>query len=72
MIVKVFVKPRSGKDHIDKISENEYKVFLRAAAEGNKANIALIKAFSKYLNVPQKSMRIVSGLKSKEKILEVE
>jgi len=60
MIIKVMVKPRSDKDHIIKMSDSEYEVRVKAAAEDNKANIALIKLLSKYFHVSQKSIRIVT------------
>ena len=66
MIVRV--KPNSGKEEIEKISEGEYKVSLKSAAVDNKANIELIKIFKKYLG---KDIRIIKGLKSRNKMIEV-
>jgi len=44
-------------------------VNIKAKAEQNKANIEIIKFFSKLL---KKRVRIIKGLKSREKILNVE
>ncbi|MFA7707691.1 MAG: DUF167 domain-containing protein [Candidatus Pacearchaeota archaeon] len=68
MIIKVKVKPHSGKQEIEKISDNEYKVSLKSFPEDNKANIELIKIMKKHL---KKDIKIIKGLKSREKILEV-
>ena len=67
-IIKVKVKPNSGKQEIEKISETEFVVRLKKPAEDNKANLELLKLMKKYF---KKEARILRGLKSKEKILEV-
>ena len=67
---KVIVKHSSKKNEIiefDKES-NIYKISVAAPADKNKANKELVKFLSKTLG---KQVRIKSGLKSKEKIIEV-
>ena len=71
MKIKVNVKPHSGKQEIKKISENEYVVYLKKPAQDNKANIELIKLLGKELNVGSKNIKIIKGLTSKNKIIEV-
>jgi len=68
MIIKVKAKPNSKEQEIIKISENEYKIALREKAEDNKANIELLKLLKRYFG---KEVRIVKGLKSKNKIVEI-
>jgi len=68
MIIKIKVKPNSRKKEITKISETQYQVSLKSPSEDNKANIELIKLMKKYL---KKEIKIKSGLKSKNKIIEV-
>ncbi len=66
---KVIAKPNSRENKIigfDK-DKNAYLVQIKAKPEDNKANIELIKFLSRML---KKKVRIVSGLKSKEKILQ--
>ena len=69
--LKILVKPNAKKTDI--LGWDEDKKILRVAvsapAEDNKANIAIIKFFSKKLG---KRVRIVSGLKSKQKVLSLE
>jgi uncharacterized protein (TIGR00251 family) len=48
--------------------EGGLKVHLREKAEGNKANLALIKCLGKLLKT---EVRIVSGAKARSKVLEV-
>ena len=66
---KVIVKPNSRENRIcfDK-AKNAYLVQICARAEDNKANIELIKFLSRQL---KKKVRIASGLKSKQKIIEI-
>jgi len=65
----IIAKPSSKENSIefDK-SRNAYIVSVKAKPENNKANIEVIKFLSKLL---KKKVRIASGLKSKEKIIEV-
>ena len=68
MIIEIRVKPKSGKQEIQKISKKEYKVYLKQQAEDNKANIELLKFLKKYF---KKDVKIIKGLKSRNKITEV-
>ena len=68
---KVIVKPNSPKSKVvgfDKERE-AYRVDIKAKPEQNKANIEVIKFFSKLL---KKDVKIIKGLKSKQKVLEAE
>ncbi len=67
---KVIVKTNSGKNEIvsyDKIKK-AYRINLNAKPIEGEANKELIKFLSKEL---KKNMRIVSGFRSKEKIIEL-
>lgn len=68
MIIKVKVKPNSGKQEVKKISENEYVVCLKKPAEDNKANVELCKLLQRYF---KREVRIKSGFTSKNKIIEL-
>ena len=67
-MIKVKVKPNSKKQEIIEINENELIVFLKHPAFNNKANIELIKLLKKYFS---KEVKIIKGLKSKYKIVEL-
>jgi len=67
-VFKIIVKPNSNKNEVlsyDK-EKNAYRITIKAKPEDNKANIEIIKFLSKLL---KKRARIISGLKSKEKII---
>ena len=71
MARKIIVKPNSSKSEIIGYDKNKQalKVAIAAPAEGNKANIAVIKFFSRLY---KKKVTILKGLKSKEKLLKIE
>ncbi len=46
-----------------------FRVYVKEKAEGNKANIALLKGLKKLL---KKEVRLVSGAKARNKVLEIE
>jgi len=72
MKIYVKVKPGSSKQEIVEFGDYRYLVYLKERAENNKANLALIKVFSKFFCVPQNRVKIKSGISNKEKILEIE
>lgn len=66
--LKIIVKPNSNENKILGYDENKkaLKVAICAKPEENKANIEVVKFFSKLL---KKQVKIKTGLKSKEKLL---
>ena len=67
-VFKVLVKPNSAKNEIVKFDKERkaYRVNIKEKAVDTKANIEIIKFFSKLL---KKKVKIIKGLKSKEKVL---
>jgi uncharacterized protein YggU (UPF0235/DUF167 family) len=70
--MKISISVRTGKKE-NKIMENNGKmnVELKERAEKGKANIALIKIIAKHFNVSSSDVRIIKGLASHNKIVEV-
>ncbi|MBT4824098.1 YggU family protein [Candidatus Woesearchaeota archaeon] len=69
-LLKIIVKPNSSKNEIlgyDDLKKG-IKVNIKAPADKNKANVEVVKFFSKLL---KKEVKIKSGLTSKEKILKI-
>jgi uncharacterized protein (TIGR00251 family) len=66
--LRILVKPNSNKTEIMDIDEDNkiIKISVKAPADKNKANLEIIKFFSK---LSKKKARIKSGLKSKEKLI---
>lgn len=67
-MIKVSVKTNSGKQEVVKISNDEFKVFLKSVPENNKANLELLKVLKKYF---KKEVKIKSGFSSRKKSVEV-
>jgi len=68
---KIIVKTNSSRNEIlgyDK-ERGAYRVNIKAKAEDNKANIEIIKFLSKLL---KKRVRVVRGLRSREKVIRLE
>ena len=68
--MKYEVEVKFHKNFI-KVEGNKILVGLTSKPEKGKANLELIKKLAKHFKVPSSHVRIVSGLKSKRKIIEV-
>jgi len=68
MIIQVRANPDSKAIKIEKLEDKEYSVNLKSSARKGKANSELVKILSNYFGC---RVRIVSGFKSKNKIVEV-
>ena len=68
--IKIIVKPNSNENKIVKYDQNReaYIVNIKQKPIKNEANKAVIKFFSKLL---KKKVKIIKGLKSREKIISV-
>lgn len=66
------VSVRFNKDFID-VDESGKKIAIgiRAKPVKGKANEEIIKKLAKYFGVPSSKVRIVAGLRSKSKIVEI-
>ena len=70
MKISVRVKPNMNEERIEK-EGGIYTVFVKEPARENKANRAVIELFSEYFKVPKSQVFILSGLRSKQKIIEI-
>jgi uncharacterized protein len=71
MRIYVKVVPKSSRNKIEKISEEEYKVRLTAPPVDGKANEMLIKILSEFFSVSKNCINIVGGKTSKMKIIDI-
>lgn len=72
MKIEVFVKTNAKKEAIEKIGENQYRVWVKAPAQENRANEALITQVAKFFGVPEASVTILLGAKSKRKLIQID
>jgi len=71
MKIFVKVKPRAKNDSLIKIDENNFLVSVKAIPEKGKANEAVINLLAQYFKISKNNIKIISGLSSKNKIIEV-
>ena len=68
MIIKIKVYPSSGREDIEKVGIDSYKVHLKKPAVDGKANEELIKFLKKQFKV---DVKIIKGMKSRDKIVKI-
>jgi uncharacterized protein (TIGR00251 family) len=68
--IQVKVAPNSRTEAVIKDGER-YLVKVKEPPKEGKANRAAIKLLAEYFKVPKTSLRVVSGLSSKNKIVEI-
>ena len=71
MRISVRVKPGTkGLARLEKQTDGTYTAFLHARAHDGEANKALLELISDEFEVPKTQIEIVSGAKSRDKVLE--
>ncbi len=71
--IKIIVKPgSSSKKFIQEINDDYILININSQPQDGKANKELIKRLSKLLKISSGKISIISGAKSKEKVLYIE
>jgi uncharacterized protein (TIGR00251 family) len=71
MKIQVKVKPNSKTEELNR-EGNSFIVKVKEPPKEGKANQAVIKLLAEHFGVPQSQVRILSGFRSKNKVIEVE
>ncbi len=71
MKIFVKVKPKAKEQKIIKISDTNFKVWVKEPPEKGRANTAVIGALAGYFNTSRANIKIISGSTSKLKIIEI-
>ena len=71
MLIRVRVTPNAKKPAVVKIAEGSFEVKVDERAEGGKANKRLLELLTEHFGVPKSSLRVVSGAKSRDKLIDV-
>lgn len=71
MKIIVKLKPNSKIKKIEKTGDRAYSIRIKEPATENKANLGLIKALADYFDVSKSQIEIISGLTSRQKIVEI-
>jgi len=69
-LLNIRVVPRSSRNTVKKEGER-LKIYVTSPAQDGLANAKLIELLSEYLAVKKYQIRIVRGLRAKDKIVEV-
>lgn len=73
MTVKLRIKVLPGKKQNKiEVSGEEIKISVKEAPREGMANKALIELISRKLKIPKSSVNIVQGLKSRNKVIQIE
>lgn len=72
MKISVKVKPNAKIEKVEKLADNEFAVWVTAQAKEGKANQAAVELLSEYFGIPKSRINIVTGYKSKNKIISIE
>ena len=72
IFLKVHINPNSKKNEIVGIFDNSLKIKISSPPVDGKANKAIIKFFSKFLNIPKSKIKIEKGDKSRDKLIAIE
>lgn len=70
--IKTFIKANAHKDEIAGLYQGRIKIKVKQIPQKGKANKGLIEFLAERLNIPKKSIEIVSGLSSSFKTLEIQ
>ena len=71
MIFNVRVNPRASRNHVERLG-NKLKVYLTNPACEGQANKQLIDLLSSHLKIKKYQIRIKSGEKSRDKLVEID
>jgi len=69
--IQVAVKTKSKVTQVSQLQKFSYSVRLKSIPSENVANKELIQILSEYFSIPKTSIKILRGLKSKHKLVEI-
>jgi hypothetical protein len=71
MRISVKVTPNAKSNELVELVHGNFKAKITAPAEGGRANAELVRLLTKKFGVPTTKVRIVRGLKDRNKVIEV-
>jgi uncharacterized protein (TIGR00251 family) len=70
MKISLRVKPNMKEEKVEKV-DDVFIVWVKEPAKEGRANRAVIELLSEYFKIPKSQIVILSGMKSKQKIIEI-
>lgn len=71
-IIRVHVQTHAHEDRMEEIDIDEYKIWTTAIPEKGGANETVIEIMADFFDIAPSNIRIVSGNKSRHKLIEIE
>ena len=71
MKIYITAKVKSKKEYVKKIDNTRYIVAVKDPPVSGKANKAILKSLAEYFDKPISQLFLISGEKSKHKIIEI-
>lgn len=71
MIVSIKAKVHARENAVERIDDTTFIVHTTEAPEKGKANRAIMKLVAEHLDIPASRIRIVRGIASQKKLLEI-
>lgn len=71
MKIFVYVKANARESRVKKIDDTTYKISVKALPVDGAANKEVEEVLAKYFNLSSSQIYIVSGFKSKSKVVEI-
>jgi uncharacterized protein (TIGR00251 family) len=72
VLINIRLTPRSSKNEVIGFGDGTYRIKVKAPPLDGRANKALIALLSGILRLPKKNIRIKSGDKAREKIVQIQ
>jgi uncharacterized protein (TIGR00251 family) len=69
--LRLYITVRFSSDDKLIVEGDQVSISIKSAPERGKANRELIKRLAKHFQVPENNIRIVSGLTSRKKIIDI-
>jgi len=70
--LRIRVQPNARETAIERLSDGSLKIKVTAPAHEGKANRAVVEALAEHFSVPKNRVRILTGLTSRSKLVEIE
>lgn len=71
MKILVKAKPNSRKEFVEKVDEKNFVVAVKEPAKEGRANWAVERTLAEYFKVAPSQVRIISGQRSRQKVVEI-
>jgi uncharacterized protein (TIGR00251 family) len=69
MKISVKVTPNAKKERIEKLSDSEFRLWVKARPVEGEANAAVVDLLSRYFGIPRSCVNIILGRRSRNKII---